>query len=638
MIALYPMLVSNTVSRNIIPGIAKVLENYLMVYGITSIMDKAMNQLDKKDRPKYSFKQKRLVFKESEDFMVDFFSREVMFEQSKAYQNYGKGNKGTSTSTSSKGKQTKKSLQTQKGQTQYQQATGGSASSSAAGGKAFVNVEPGAITVNTKEKDSAKDARVDIGAFDMKSVSLEPTWMKTDIISAAGHKTSGIVGVKVVPYPVKSDAKLAHLLMYDRQVSNLQSLAIRFGRKVENAFYRAWKVAWKVMTLGIGTGPAGGMGITGNPKHDILARRTILKAKDASDIFVVVNQADLSDDFYASANGILNLFRMGWSSIIIVDDVNRRVSFCMRELKGMCSMMPFTMLYQTYQQAKVYEDLEDAKRSASSIFKVQRKKFSKIVGESIAQYRTEEFGMQNLPMFDDGVVTEMTILDENIGSFMKSMTPAKMKSILPKIMKGDIKDIPKVSSDKILKLGAKLNPEFKKSYILAKRVLDNSTPEVKGEMVNIAALGIASRASLSVAKDVGADIMTSTKEGIKEHIKAYRKSKEKSKENRTNMPSEHYAESVFGWVGIAGLMATVGTVYGYATPWIINLYKWVSTMEPSFTGLQAGVKDLIVSVGEFFKQSSADAAAGLVSVPQLGAYIMLCILCLVAFRVLVGKK
>lgn len=632
------MLVSNTVSRNIIPGIAKVLENYLMVYGITSIMDKAMSQLDKKDRPNYSFKQKKLVFKESEDYVVDFFAREVVFEQSKAYQNYGKGNKGSTSSTSSKGKQTRKSLQTQKGQTQYQQATGGSASSTAAGGKAFVNVEPGAITVNTKAKEDAKDARVDIGAFDMKSVSLEPTWMKTDIISKQGHKTSGIVGVKVVPYPVKSDAKLAHLLMYDRQVSNLQSLAIRFGRKVENAFYRAWKVAWKVMTLGVGTGPAGGMGITGDPKHDILARRTILKANQASDIFVVVNQADLSDDFYASANGILNLFRMGWSSIVIVDDVNRRVSFCMRELKGMCSMMPFTMLYQTYQQAKVYEDLEDAKRSASSIFKVQRKKFSKIIGESIAQYRTEEFGMQNLPMFDDGVVTEMTLLDENVGSFMKSLTPAKMKSLLPKIMKGDVKGLPKVSSEKILKMGMKLNPEFKKSYVLAKRVLDNSTPDVKGELIDLAALGIASRASLSVARDVGSDIMTSTKEAIKEYIKTYRRNKEKKQEAGSNMPPEHYAESVFGWIGIASLMAVVGTVYGYATPWIINLYKWVTTADSSFSGLQSGVKSMIVSIGDFFKQSSADAAAGLVSVPQLGAYIMLCILVLIAFRVIVGRK
>ena len=319
MIALYPMLVSNTVSRNIIPGIAKVLENYLMVYGMNDIMRKAMSQLPKDDRPDYSFKQKRLVFKESDDPLVDYFVREVMFEQSGVGGAYGGGTKG---------KQTQKGLQTKKGQTQYQQATGGSARAVAMGGAGgSVNIDKDAITVNvdTKDKDKAKDARVDIGAFDMKSISLEPTWMKTDIISKSGHKTSGIIGVKVVPYPVKSDAKLAHLLMYDRQVSNLQSLAIRFGRKVENAFYRAWKVAWKVMTLGVGTGPAGGMGMTGDPKHDILARRTILKAKDASDIFVVVNQADLSDDFYASANGILNLFRMGWSSIIIVDDVNTNI-------------------------------------------------------------------------------------------------------------------------------------------------------------------------------------------------------------------------------------------------------------------------------------------------------------------------
>ena len=41
MIALFPMLVSNSISRNIIPGIAKTLENYMIVYGMKSIMEKA---------------------------------------------------------------------------------------------------------------------------------------------------------------------------------------------------------------------------------------------------------------------------------------------------------------------------------------------------------------------------------------------------------------------------------------------------------------------------------------------------------------------------------------------------------------------------------------------------------------------
>ncbi|NHJ48925.1 MAG: hypothetical protein FK733_14160, partial [Asgard group archaeon] len=81
MIALYPMLVSNTVSRNIIPGVSKVLENFLIVYGMRNIMEKARgDRATKKGVSAYSFK-KRLTIKESDDPLADYFFREVMFDQ-----------------------------------------------------------------------------------------------------------------------------------------------------------------------------------------------------------------------------------------------------------------------------------------------------------------------------------------------------------------------------------------------------------------------------------------------------------------------------------------------------------------------------------------------------------------------------
>ena len=479
-----------------------------------------------------------------------------------------------------------------------------------------------------KEKAKAKDSSVKIGSMDMKTISLEPTWMHTDVISKDGSKTSGIVGVKVVPYPVKSDAKLAHLLLYDRQVNNLQAIAIKFGRGVENMFYRIWKTAWKIGTLGIGGGPAGGMAMTGNPKHDILARRTILRAKDASDIFVLVNQADLSDDFYSSASGLLNLFRMGWSSIIIADDVNKRVSFCMRELKGMCSMMPYTMLYQTFQQAKVYEDMEDAKRSASSIFKVRRKSFAKIVGESAAQNKIEEFGIQNLPLFESELITEMEYIDENIGSFVKSLTPANIKATLLRILKGNIKSMPKVGPEKLLKMGASKNPEFRKSYLLAKKVLENSSPEIKNnKVVELAAIGIASNAVVDVAKDVGKDIVVSTKEGLKRFIKNYRKNRDIAKANRTDMPTEHVAEATFGWIAI---IASLGIAFVAYTKLLMPLIKQI----PSF--LSTVVTEYIPKLAELLKDYTGGVEGAAKSVAkwdistaptaQIGLFVVIAVL------------
>jgi len=578
MIALYPMLVSNTVSRNIIPGIAKVLENYIMVYGITGIMERARSGV--KGSPNYSFKNKKLIQRESEDPMTDYFYREVIFEQSGIGGATNAGNKGKTKPKS--GSFTYVSGPNDDEQEKYDDAE-----------KMSRAKERGKLR-GQGDVDKARDASVAIGAFEMKAISLEPTWMKTDIIAKDGSKTSGIIGVKVVPYPVKSDSKLAHLLMYDKQANALQALAITFGRKVENFFYKAWSIAWKIGTLGIG-GRSGGLGVTGDPKQDILARRTILKAKDASDIFVLVNQADLSDDFYSSASGILNLFRMGWSSIIIADDVNRRVSFCMRELKGLCSMMPYSMLYQTYSQAKVYEDLEDAKRSASSIFKVKRKSFAKIVGESAAQYKIEQFGIQNLPLFESELITEIEYIDENIGAFVKSLTPANIKATLIRILKGNVSNIPTVEPEKLLKMGSNKNSEFRTSYLLAKRVLENSSPEIRNnKIIELAAIGIASSAVVQVSKGIASDIIVSTKEGLKNFIKNYRQNRDIAKANKTDMPDEHMAEATFGWIAILGSLTVAFFAY---TKLLMPLIKLLPTF---LTNL---VTDYIPRLSKFLKDS-----------------------------------
>ncbi len=584
MIALFPMLVSNTVSKNIIPGISKVLENYLMVYGITDIMRKARSGV--KGSPDYSFKNKKLIQRESEDPLADYMFREIMFEAGMDDKYPGTATKPFGPSSGDSEKMNTQTTPADEYDKSYEKEKG-------------------------KQAAQAKDASVAIGAFEMKSISLEPTWMKTDIVSKDGSKTSGIIGVKVVPYPVKSDAKLAHLLMYDRHVSKLQGLVIRKGRAVENFFYRAWKMLWKIPSAILGD--SGEKGLSGNPKQDILARRTILKAKDASDIFVCVNQADLSEDFYTSANGILNLFRMGWSSIIIVDDVNRRVSFCMRELKGLCSMMPFTMLYQTYQQAKVYEDLEDAKRSASSIFKVQRKKFSKIVGEGYAQSKIEEFGMQNMPLLESDTITEMNYIDENMASFMKTLSPAKLKTTFINLLRGNTKGMPDVPPGKLIQAGTKASPNFKKSYMLAKKVLDNTAPEIKNKkVVELAAITIAAKSTIEVAKDIKKDITTSTKEKLKQFVKNYRKNRDGVKP-KSGMPVEHYAEATFGWIAIiAGLTAAsvisvkLVQLAGKIPNALANLTDYIPKAGEAVRDFTSGAADKAAEVSNFdFDISSA---------------------------------
>ncbi len=517
-ITLFPLLVSNTVSRNIVPGVAKVLENYIMVYGLDSILKQVRGKMG----GKYRISNKKVIKMESIDEIPNFLYQEFLDEQSGIWGHAGAGTKGKDP-------------------------------------QSLADIEAEA---RAKEKGkqsviaAGKDASVRLDSFNLDAITLEPTWMKIDQIDKDGNKTSGVIGVKVIPYAVKSDVSLSKLLMYDKQVTRLQRLAIMKGRQMTTALYRTWHKLWMKVPF---TEPSGT--VSGDPRKDILLKRSIMDVKEIQSIFALANQAELSDTFTGNAKEMMNLQKMGWGSIVIADDVNRRASFCMKELKGLCSIMPYTMLYQTFSQAKVYEDIEDAKRNASSIFKVKRSKMSKLIGEGIAQTKTEDFGLQNLPLLESEFISEVEYIDENIGAFLSKITPAKLKIMLPKILKGDIKDAPATTVDKIVRIGMKLHPEFRKGYVLAKKVIGNSSPGVSEAHVDLAAITVAIGAAL---KKGGSVFMDEVKIGIKKFIKLFRRSKTKAKPDKAGLPKEHIIDATFGWIYITTLTFIITTIVGLA--------------------------------------------------------------------------
>lgn len=528
MISLYPLLVSNTISKNIVPGVCKVLENYIMVYGLADLLKRTRGDLG----GEFQIRSNKVIRKEDiEEHLPGFLYREIIAEASNIYNIAGAGTK-TFPDPVDPLEQRKKDVEIRKKELEI-------------------------------DRLKQRDVGVKLDTYNTQTISLEPTWMKIDQIDRNGNKVSGVIGVKVVPYAVKSDANLSQLLMYDNQVNKLQRLAILTGRKITNMLYRIWMSAWtKIPFVSKSTA------VTGDPRKDILLKRNILSVKGVQNIFVLANQAELSDTFYASAKGMINLQKMGWGSIVIADDVNRRVAFCMRELNGLCSLLPYTMLYQTFSQAKVYEDIEDAKRNASSIFKMRREKMSKLIGEGVSQSKVEEFSFQNLPLIENELINEMTLIDENIGGFIKSITPAKIKASLM----GKNIGIPATTNQKVLKLGMKLHPEFKKGYDLTYKVLSNSEPDVSKKMIELASLFIAVKSSLSKTSNY----MMSVKTHIKTFIKMFRKIT-RSKTDTPNMPKAHYVDAAFGWVVIIGSIVTLkmlfpisGTIQKISQWWIDN--------------------------------------------------------------------
>ena len=82
---------------------------------------------------------------------------------------------------------------------------------------------------------------------------------------------------------------------------------------------------------------------------------------------------------------------IGWNSFILADETNKRAIFCMEEFHGLCSSVPYQFMYSSLgsEHSKVYENLEDVRKSMSPIFRTSinlAKLAGKKVRESVDHY------------------------------------------------------------------------------------------------------------------------------------------------------------------------------------------------------------------------------------------------------------
>jgi len=188
------------------------------------------------------------------------------------------------------------------------------------------------------------------------AISLEPTWLQV----TTKKKGLQLLGVKVVPFRVKSTEAITKLITNDKQLRALDYLTVRYGRGITRVLQRILR---KIPFMG-------DKPVTGDVKKDILLGKTQYN----NNMFLCMSQMDLeSEEVFNSPAGIQRLHRLGWASFIIVDDVNRRTTFCMKEFGGVCSVVPFTFMFTSfgkdYNQA--YEDLEDIKKASGPFFNMR---------------------------------------------------------------------------------------------------------------------------------------------------------------------------------------------------------------------------------------------------------------------------
>jgi len=342
MIVIYPLLLSDTVSKNIVPGVAKVIERYLLIYKMDEILQSAKSGGYRK---KLKVKGGKLIIKEDED--------DDLYEPNSR-------TKPLPTTSRSSDDRDEEELSLKRDREGREKK---------------------------KAEDSAKSASMDISTMDMQSLSAEPTWVKIDV-QTGDIKTTELIGVKVVPLMVKSNEKLVRILMFDKNVKGLHGKILNLGRKIVRWLWKRWQQIWaSVPLIGKGRGVP-----VGDARQDILLHKSIYAHDKRANLFMGINFQDLDDELFFNDVGSINrLFKKGWESFIVCDDVNRIAHFVMEEFKGMTTSLNYAMIYQTIGQFKVYESLEDVKRSSSALFK-RKMKTTKLISAALSKQKLNKYG------------------------------------------------------------------------------------------------------------------------------------------------------------------------------------------------------------------------------------------------------
>lgn len=497
MIYVYPMLASSSVSPAALPGIAKVLERYVLIYQFEDIMRSAKVGAKKPIQVTGSSGMLRLVEDKGLLFLEDYVE-----EQAKKPSEAAKEKKLADLSRRVNDLARKLDAAEKRKDADKIKELGRELNNvTREHERASKELEhlKSKKADEERRREIAKDRR-ERGKADVRTVQLggeitaEPTWVKIDT-----HLGSSVIGVKVIPFPVVSDASLSELMMSDRRLNFLMAGSVQAYRKILKTLYKLWFGSIGRLPF-LGRSP-----VTGNPRKDVIFSKSIHRDK----IFICLSMMDFDNEFFQAAGGITKLYKLGWSSFVVADDVNKRASFCMKQFKGMCSTVQYAFIYSSLDQSKVYEDLEDVRRASSPFFRMS-KKSSRLLGECVAASKLEEF------------LEEGAYLQEDLKSFMNRLTPKVLKRVGSEISKaakvknvGKIKKSlmslkpPSISMEEIEKQAKRKVPNFKKSYELSKRVVRNSIPNIPEGVINPLSALVAIKSSTSD------DYMTATKDNLK---------------------------------------------------------------------------------------------------------------------------
>jgi len=362
MIIIFPLLVSKNVNTNLVQGLAVTLERYIAAYAISDFVGK-----QKEFNKYYNYKMKGgKIYKESDStwFDLDPLTKSILEEQEKLSEVIydAQGNpissdkKGVGGSSKSFTGGSVKSSQTDKDPLDKDSPLRKGIKSGAQIAQDFSKT----LSDLKRNKDPKTGQPIPKPTFSSAtisnvSISLEPTWVSVN--SSDGSRSE--LGIKVIPMMIEG-FNVKHTLSLDMQKYFVTAFMAGIGRKVMRLVYRMLD-KWTAF----GSRPRGDI------RQDVFYART---GHDGQPFVLLDKNEDVPKYFFTQPQNMLKLWKMSWGNLLIADDSNKTVMFCMKKYKGMCSNFTYSMIFaQTKEMGRVFEDMENARKATGALFKMNKK-------------------------------------------------------------------------------------------------------------------------------------------------------------------------------------------------------------------------------------------------------------------------
>jgi hypothetical protein len=160
-----------------------------------------------------------------------------------------------------------------------------------------------------------------------------------------------------------------------------------------------------------------------------------------------------------------------------MDDVNQQISFCMKKNKGYCSVVPYRVLIHSTlnkTMGQAYQDIDDVQSAVSSVFRMNGKRITKILGEMTAAFSLIDLRKHLIESLYLQENTENYLANPNLAieMFKKIRFISKMSDLTN--MQNKLEKFPVKTPNEIHPFIEKNSNNFKKLYNFSRKVIKNS--------------------------------------------------------------------------------------------------------------------------------------------------------------------